>query len=220
MTKHKSSPLRSTDRRAIVETLEKSPFLRHNFTVDFDDLKEPAALVQVCYLPNHDYSFEILCYLPNHDHLFKFWKATGNRIEPRYVTMECPGKELGEAIRYERQGFPECLAALESWMQRIVEDCRHASPLFDDLQAFKEAFQQEFAQHLHDAQAHAALGGAPDVQARLEALAQRLEKIEQQSAIQAEKLEQFHTRLSEFAKETNGTAQESWFKPTGTKVVE
>jgi hypothetical protein len=207
MTKHKPSLLRNTSRRAILEALEKSSFIRHNFAAEFEDLKDRAALVVVSFVPNESYFFKLL-------------KGPGYPREPRFMTMESPGRELGEAFRYERKDFPECLAALEGWMKRIVEDCRHASPLFDDFQAFREALQEELARHLNAPQPHSAQAVAPDLQAMSDALSRRLENLEQQCAIQAQKLEQFEARLNELAKDPNGAAQPSWFKPTGAKIVE
>jgi hypothetical protein len=207
MTKHKPSLLRNTSRRAILEALEKSSFIRHNFAAEFEDLKDRAALVAVSFAPNQSYFFKVL-------------KGPGYPKEPRFITMECPGKELGEAFRYERKDFPECLAALEGWMKRIVEDCRHASPLFDDFQAFRQALQEELARHIEAPQPHSTQAAAPDLQPILDALARRLESMEQQCAIQVQKLEQFEARLNEFAKDPNGATPAAWFKPTGAKIVE
>jgi hypothetical protein len=206
MTKHKPNLLRETSRRAIVEALEKSSFIRHNFTAEFEDLKDKAALVVVSFVPNESY-------------FFKLSKSSSYPGEPRFATMECPGKELGEAFRYERNDFPECLDALEGWVKRIVEDCRHASPLFDDLRAFQEALRQEMARHINNPQPHSTQAVAPDLQARLDALGRRLENLEQQCDVAARKLEQFEARLTEFAEGANGSAHASWFKPTGAKIV-
>ena len=206
MTKHKPSLLRETNRRAIVEALEKSSFTRYNFTASFEHLKDRAALVVVSFVPNGSY-------------FFKLSKGSSYPREPRYATMECPGRELGEAFRYERKDFPECLEALESWIKRIVEDCRQASPLFDDVQAFREAVREELARHINNPELHAAQAVASDLQARLDALGQRLEHIEQRYAAAVQKLEQFEARLTELAEGPNGTAHAPWFKPTGVKIM-
>ncbi|MGA2658551.1 MAG: hypothetical protein ABSH34_13695 [Verrucomicrobiota bacterium] len=92
MTKHKPSLLRNTSRRAILEALEKSSFIRHNFAAEFEDLKDRAALVVVSFVPNESYFFKLL-------------KGPGYPREPRFMTMESPGRELGEAFRYERKDF-------------------------------------------------------------------------------------------------------------------
>lgn len=207
MTKHKPSLLRNTSREAILKALEKSSFARHNFAAEFEDLKDRAALVVVSFVPNESYFFKLL-------------KGPSYPREPRFMTMESPGRELGEAFRYERKDFPECLAALEGWMKRIVEDCRQASPLFDDFQALKEALHEELARHIKAPQPHSGPAVAPDLQAASDALARRLEKMEQQSAFQAQKLQQLEARLEQLAKEPNGGPGASWFKPTGAKVVE
>jgi hypothetical protein len=207
MTRHKPSLLRESSRGAIVEALEKSSFIRHNFTAEFEDLKDRAALVVVSFVPNESYSFKVL-------------KGPRYPSEPRFTTMECPGKELGETFRYERKDFAECLAALEGWTKRIVEDYRHASPLFDEVQALKETLQGELARHIENPQPHSTPAAAPDLEARLDALAHRLEDLERQCAVAAQKLEQFEARLAESGERTNGTANASWFKPTGAKVVE
>ncbi|MGO8679221.1 MAG: hypothetical protein ACLQVX_25545 [Limisphaerales bacterium] len=207
MTKHKPSPLRDTARRAIVEALEKSAFVRHNFAADFDDLKERGALVAVSFLPNKSYFFKLL-------------KGPNYPTEPRFTTMECPGRDLGEAFRSERQDFAECLAALEGWTKRIVEDYRHGSPLFDEVQAFKEAMEAELAAHIKNPQPHSSGAVAPDLQARLDAIGHRIEDLERQCAGAVRKLEQFEVRLTEMGERANGATHASWFKPTGVKIVE
>jgi hypothetical protein len=207
MPKYQPSLLRSTSRMAILEALEKSSFIRHNFAAEFEDLEDRAALAVVSFVPNQSYFFKLL-------------KGPSYPSEPCFMTVESPGRDLGEAFRYERKDFAECLAALEGWMRRIVEDCRHASPLVDDFQALREAVQEELARHIKAPQPPSTEAVAPDLQAMLDALSRRLETIEQQCAIQAQKLEQFEARLNESAKDPNGAAQPSWFKPTGAKIVE
>jgi hypothetical protein len=206
-TKLKPSLLRETNRSALLDALDKSPFIRHNFAASFENLKDRAALALISFVPNQSWFFKLL-------------KGPDSSGEPLFMTIECPGGELGEAFRYERKDFPECLAALEKWMQRIVEDCRHASPLFDDVQALTGALRDELARHLKDPQSHSAPALSPGLEAGLDALGHRLDKLEQLCAGQARKLEQLEARLTELAKDPNGAARAPWFMPTGEKVVE
>jgi hypothetical protein len=209
----KASALRNTGKRAIVEALEKSSFSRHNFEVMFDGLKDASALVLITFAPRKEFCFQIS-------------KSANYPREPGYFTQECPGHELNEDTRYDRKDFEECIAALIEWVKRIVEDCRQASPLYDDFQAFRESVMEELSRHFQEAHLQAPAPAGDKFQAKLEALAMKVESLEALVATQARQIQELKVQrasrpeLDPPKKTTNGSSQDAWFTPIGTKVVE
>ena len=206
MSRQKASGLRNEGRRAILDLLASSRFNRRNFLAAFEGLKEAGALAVVTFAPNPEWSFKIC-------------KHSAHPGEPRYFTLETPGEDLADPTRHDRKDLPECLAALERWIGRLVEDSRHSSPLADDLAELRETVAAELKLHAQDPQAH----GAPQVrelQAKLEELGQKYEELRQQYAAQEKCLEELKARLTESRPVSHGGPRESWFTSTGVKVVD
>jgi uncharacterized coiled-coil protein SlyX len=204
MADTKLGPLRNVGRKAVTDTLDASIFTRHNFSISFDGLPGDT-IFHTSFLLNPKFFFKLI---------------RGKDASQRFVSEECPGRELAEPIMDAHSTLSNATTALKNWAERIAEEYRLSSPLYDEFEELRKTFIDELGKHVADPTAHFTKVEADKLREQLDSLASRFDSLQKENSMTVEELKQVKAQLNELKNDAGRIPKNAWYRAAGHRVFD
>ena len=206
------STLRPATITKIQTILENSYFTLHSFDFKIDDTGEP--LFAVIFRPNPEFKFSA-SKLPPGTSLY----PSGQKSDNGFVTIENPGTDFLEAEIVERKDFNSCVRAIDSWIQRILQDYRAINPVYQELDALRKAFEENISSKNVSDKEYFSTAEAEALKRKLDDLTGKFEEFKTQKSITDKELNEIKTEIEKMKNDVGIIPKNIWYRAAGNKIL-
>lgn len=144
--------------------------------------------------------------------------STNTATNPLQVRMS-PGEYKSEDI-VRCDSFKECLSLIQPWARRIHEDLRIQDPQLADLKGFRESLDAHLKGNVKDEGSLFSTEEVQELSVKLDALATRLEEMEERHELTEKELKNLRQVLSDAKTDLPAMPKGVWYRTAGGKVWE
>jgi len=197
--------LRPSTIKRMYTILDETYFTKNNFDVDFKSGKSDNIILKITFVPEPSYYYVIKDQV---------------QYQGRFIVEQAPSPYFLQGDQQVRDNFDSCLNGITEWANRILEDYRQGSPIFDELDELRKSFEEKISAHIANGTAHFDEEEKKKLQQKMDELVSKFQELQQKNEITEKQLGDITTNLERLSKDLETFPKVAWYRTAGSRIFQ